>query len=126
MRSDILMVQRVLREKGTTAYSFRKITSDGFLDPSNPSKGPISTFVDYTMQSFPGSADMVRGFMFGQKTDTLIAKEDIFLIVDPSSLEVIPDQADEVVRDSRVYKIKKIFSFEVSDVVVLYVIQIRL
>lgn len=126
MTNSTNMITRVLRRKGTDDYLLRKVTSSGLIDVNDPSKGPTLSTVDHSMQSYPGSADMVRGFMFGQKTDTLIEKEDIFLIVDVASLSVTPDQADMVVKLTKVYNIKKVYSYEESGSVILYVLQIRL
>lgn len=120
MRNDVRMVQRILKEKGTSTFVLKQITSEGIVDPSKPSQGPVSTTQSFPMQSFPGSVGMAKGFFQGQKVGELIQMDDILLLVDPSSLDTTPSQSDEVVRNDQTYKIKNIFIYEVSDVVVLY------
>lgn len=119
-------VNRLLTQKGTTSYSLKATISSGFLDPSNPSKGPSTTSESYSLLSFPGK------YKNSQIDGELIKKGDVKLYVSPISpdtsttLEVTPTTNDIIIdSNDNEWRVKDVDQWIKNDTVVLYVLQIR-
>ena len=119
------MIHRIIKTKGTTLYSLRVVTSSGFVDSNNISKGPTSTTKDYPLSSFPDSSFGFKGYSSSQINNELIKTGDILLHVDPTDLSVTPDVSDLIVKNSDIWKIKNIYTYEIYENTALYSLHIR-
>lgn len=113
-------VNRLLTQKGTSSYSLKTITSNGFLDSDNPSKGPSTTSAVTSLLSFPGK------YKNNQIDGDLVKKGDIKLYIDPVNVTTIPTIKDIIVHSGGdEWAIKDVDQWTKNDTVVLYVLQIR-
>jgi hypothetical protein len=115
----ITSIQKLLIMNGTTSYSLKKVVSSGYMDDSDPTKGPEKTTTTYPLLSYPGQ------YKESQIDGELVRVDDIKLYIDPSELTVVPTESDIIVKSSEEYRIKNVKTYTQGDTVLLYILRIR-
>ena len=128
------MITSLLRKKGTSKYSLRKVTGSELIDSLYPSKGSTPTYKTYSLLAFPDR------FNTYQITNLGVESTDILLHIDPSKLL---DSAGDIVEitemDQIIHEDGSIFNiigknrsgnwgiqkYYIKDKIILYSIQIR-
>ena len=114
------MIYRILKQKGTTEYTLRKVSASDFVDPDYPSKGSVETVTDYSLLSFPDESMSIQG------EASLIKQGDIILYIDTVDLTVTIDQDDRIIdSDGDVWRIIRIQKYCIKGDVIFYAVQIR-
>ena len=115
MNHHLRSVVRLLKTKGNSSWSLRKISNSS---SSNSPDDIVQTYTTQNIQSFRGK------YKSAEVNNTTIKQTDIKLYVDPTGISCIGSN-DRITDGTNIYTIEDIEIAYYQDTVILYTLQLR-